>query len=279
MQISTKIPACLILMRDYYQEIKDILGTQCAIVPIGDPVHENAAHTTVTSVGNGNGDGLVFTYSGDRRAFTPATDYRRNQIHLPDVGFDGAANELDSPDATFWSRGDGSDDSPVTLGVWLVIAAASSFRTILAKWVATEWLFRVTASEEAELIMRDSSAGVQASRVSSVLPTGQPVFVAVTYDGAGGASAADTINFYVNGVLANGTASNNANYVAMENGTAVLSLGFRPTLEFFGDRMLGGPLGPFYTQDELPAAQVLNLDGIGLAAQQEQRSRSLAWAL
>jgi hypothetical protein len=49
--------------------------------------------------------------------------------------------------------------------------------------------------------------------------------VAVTYDGRGGATAADGIAIYVDGALQGVFRINDAAYVAMENGTAPLEMG------------------------------------------------------
>ncbi|KKL14008.1 hypothetical protein LCGC14_2520030, partial [marine sediment metagenome] len=80
-------------MRDFYKEIGDILGAggvAYAIVPIGDATKENAARTTVTTVGAGAGNGLVFTYSEARTSFDAATEYRRNRGRLPRQIFNGS---------------------------------------------------------------------------------------------------------------------------------------------------------------------------------------------
>lgn len=250
-----------------YQEILDILGSQCAIIPVGDPAQENAARTTVTTVGNGNGDGLVFTYSEAITAFDLGPIYQRTPLRIPEIRFNSSDEDADTPDATFWSRGDSNNDSPFSIGAWVIIRATSSVRTILGKGNLTEWQFRVAGNERSELVLSDNSAAVFPSRLGSIIPLNTPTFIVATYDGAGGASAADTINMYTNGLLINSTATNNASYDAMENLTGLVSLAIREAAEHYEGRMLGGPLGTFFTQEELTAVQVANLYDIGVQYQ------------
>jgi len=94
---------------DLYTAVRDILGAQCAIVPIGDPLHENVARTTVTTVGNGSGDGLVFTYSKAVQTFD--TSIYRQGLRIPVVTFDEVDEELDTPDIAFFSRDDSMSEA------------------------------------------------------------------------------------------------------------------------------------------------------------------------
>ena len=94
------------------------------------------------------------------------------------------------------------------------------------------------------------------------------LLVVVTYDGAGGASAGDTVAHYQQGVAVADTATNSGTYVSMENLASPFRVGslLNPPVAPFPGQMAGGPLGPFYTQIELSAANVLALYNIGNGA-------------
>jgi len=262
-----------------YGDIGDILGsggTAYAMIPIGDQDHENAGRTTVTTVGAGAGDGLVFTYSEAIQDFDTSLFYRHNQLWLPDAPFNGTDEEADSPDAAFWTRNDGASEG-LSIGAWLNITDTAGIRIILSKWdddqAVQEWLFFVRANDTLRLLVRDDSVPTTADRTSDgAILQGQLAFFVVTYDGSGGSSAMDGVTLYQNGVVLASTATNSGTYVAMENGTSTVGLGARfnatsAKQQFFDGRILGGPVGPFFTQQELTAAQVAELYRIGVAAQ------------
>ena len=122
------------------------------------------------------------------------------------------------------------------------------------------------------LLCRDNSATVNMSRLQDTASSLEVWhFYVATYDGSGGASAANGITIYVDGAVSASTATNDASYVAMENQTEVVTLGEFSSAggSFFVGRILGGPWGPCYTQIALTAAQVkrafeLGADALGL---------------
>lgn len=252
-----------------YESILNLLGPTGVIIPIGDPNHENAGRTTVTTVG---GEAAVFTYSEAVSAFdTPPS--RRGPCRTPIVNFNGTDEEAETPDAAYWSRGDDTNDFPFSVGAWVNLAAADT-KSILAKWgdsSTREWQLYVS-SGKLELRLMDQSLSVKPRRPSdAAATTGSWRFFVGTYDGAGGANAADTMVLYDNGVVMPSTALNQASYVAMENTVAKPRLGFNLTgagasANFFKDWMAGGPVGPFFTQKELSADEVLRLYQLGRTA-------------
>ena len=258
-----------------YQAILDILGPQCAIIPIGDPAHENAARTTVTTVGNGNGNGLVFTYPEPITAFDLPPIYQRTPFRIPIVRWNGSDEYATSPDATFWSRNDASGEA-VTQGVWGIVTDTSGVQSLMTKWDSStaeqEWQWTIRSDEAIRLTLRDDSVPTEPFRNSDAPVTqGRLTFFTVTYDGGGGTTAADGITFYENGIAVASTATNQGTYVAMQNGTDVVALGVVNSggtpANFFNGRMLGGVLGPASTQRELTAAQVRNWYHLGLQCQ------------
>ena len=92
----------------------------------------------------------------------------------------------------------------------------------------------------------------------------------LTYDGAGGATAMDTVTFYLDGAVHAATSNNDAGYVAMENAAepamfAAERDGGTPS-QFFSGQIAGGPLGPSFAQRELTADEVRALYDLGRAA-------------
>lgn len=276
-------------MRDFYTERGDILGsggTAYAIVPIGDPAEENAGATTVTTRGSGAGSGLVFTYSGDRKLFTPTTDYRRNQQRLPDVGFDGTANQLDTPDAAFWSRVE-SGSEKVSWEFWMKVGNLSGGDTLFAKYDGlsgqAEWSLQIQANEKLQInLFDDVNDIVIRQSADDALTLGQVHHVIVTYDSGASAlgAAADDIAVYVDKVAIALTTTNNASYDGMVAGTYVASIGAHSTADtpavFYGGRFLGGAFGPGLTHQLLTAAQRSNLYDIYVAMQRATPSRIYA---
>ena len=74
-------------------------------------------------------------------------------------------------------------------------------------------------------------------------------FIAVTYGGTGGVTAADNITFFVDGNEVASTAYNNAAYTSMQNTTTEVRLG--------GQKSISG-LGEYYWQDKLDNIAIYN---------------------
>lgn len=124
-------------------------------------------------------------------------------------------------DADTLSFGNSSTDSAFSVAAWAYFNATGSTQVIARKGAsaasAREWSFAFTSTSKSQAALSDASQNVTVSRA---VDTGLSVgwhFVAYTYDGGGGATAANGITMYVDGVSVASTATNNANYVAMEN--------------------------------------------------------------
>jgi len=264
-----------------YAHVLEILGSTGTILPIGDPASGKPNATTFTTIGDIQ---AVFTWSEAWSAFdghdaladSDTFPYRYQGI-IPIVKFNGTDEEADSPDATYWSRGDGTTDSAFSIGAWVNFPAATARQTILSKNKSTtgatarEWIFDVEADETFRLMIRDESAAVQPFRkANNVLVADVWHLLVATYDGTGGTTAANGIVMYDNGAVAASTATNDASYVAMENTTALVNLGFvigaSANVELYAGFMAGGPLGPFFTQVVLTADQIDRLYNLGRRA-------------
>lgn len=245
-----------------YAQILDLLGSTGLIIPIGDTAQENAARTTVTTVG---AEELVFTYSEAISSFdTPPAIVGPGRI--PDVTLNGTDEEADSPDADYWSAGaDGTapNEPSFSLGLWLNMTDATS-NDVFNKGpaVAREWILFFDGTDNLTLRIWDHSAGadVYISTRSEGFTESTWTFVVFTYDG----SAADSgINYYKDGTLTTSVDLTNGAYTALENLTAVVGLGRAGFVGFFDGLMAGGPLGPFFTQTELTSANVASLFAVG----------------
>ncbi|KKM90025.1 hypothetical protein LCGC14_1242720 [marine sediment metagenome] len=249
-----------------YQAVLDILGAQCCIIPIGDPAYENAARTTVTTRGNGVGDGLVFTYSEAIKDWDGPPYETRSPYRIPVVRFNGSDEEADSPDAAFWSRDDSAGQG-FSLGFWTNYALTGVFQAMFGKWGAgqKEWTFFVSG-DKLRLVLNDTLAAKEVDRrASNALPFGIPLLLVATYDGSGGATAMDGAILYANGEVEVSTASNQALYVSMQNGTSVVTLGERSAGSgAWMNIIAGGPFGPFFTHSKLTAANVRDLYQLGV---------------
>ena len=245
-------------------------GPLSVIIPIGDTNHENSGRTTATTVGE---EAAVFTYSEAVTAFdTPPTTLGPGRIPL--ITFNGTDEEADTPDAAYWSRDDAGGANGFSVGVWANVTNTAAGRAFLGKFDDTgaaelrEWLFFVVPDDTIRLFLYDESANVSALRTSDAAITmGSMRFFVATYDGAGGATAADTITLYEDGVAIASTATNNGAYVGMEDLATVVSLGRNiGSGRFFDGEMAGGPLAPFWIPSELTADAVKRLYQLGRVA-------------
>lgn len=135
-------------------------------------------------------------------------------------GTDAYINLGDSNDFSF---GDGSNDSHFTVfGMFEVVDSGGSQR-VLSKYNSTtgstlrEWFLNIDHAEKIVLLLVDNSVGkICYNSANNALSVGKHSCV-VSYNGVGGATAANGITIYVDGVVVASTATNDANYVAMEN--------------------------------------------------------------
>lgn len=127
-----------------------------------------------------------------------------------------------TPDADSLSFGTGAADVAWSWMALINTSDTAANKTIFSKYNSAtlnrEYLATVAASELLAWQIADESAGVVAARNSTAAITlGSLVLLGGTYDGRGGATAADGMTLYSNGAVLASTAANNASYVAMEN--------------------------------------------------------------
>ena len=238
--------------------ILDILGSTGVVLPLVDPTQQS----NFTTLGAA---GAVFTWSKPLGCFDVPPG---KQADVPVVTFNGIDEKADSPDAPFWSVDD-SGNAGMSMGAWLHVTDTAVVSAVLSRWDpgVGEWLLRVDSTNRIQVFLKDTSASVHISRRSdATVAQGQWIFVVVTYDGTGGATAADGITIYVDGAFVASKATNNDSYVAMEDQTSMVDLGATGASDFFNGKMAGGQLGPFYTQMELSPKAVNDLYILGTEA-------------
>ena len=251
-----------LLWASLYAARLSLLGSTAVLVPMGDARDEAADATTVTSRGE---EQVVFTYSEARTAFDSPASFK-GPGYIPLIPLNGTDEQLDTPDAAAFTVID-SGNAGFTLEMWVNSTDNTDTQHLFGKFggsdAAREWLLFITAAGILTLEMKDPSVGVSATRTSDAAITqGSLIHIVVTYTGAGGATAANGITFYVNGAVVASTANNNASYVAMEDTTAKPTIGSRSdevATSFVTGSMSGGPAGPIFlthTSAGTPTADV-----------------------
>lgn len=156
------------------------------------------------------------------------------------ASYNGTDQRANMPDADDLSFGDGSVDSPFSIVALANVTDTAAERVMFAKYNATEYFFCITSGDSLQLLMRDASAAVNAARSSnSAITQGSTHLFGATYDGGGGATAANGITLYQDAAAIASTASNNASYVAMENAGTLPEIASRGT----GGSWFSGSIG------------------------------------
>ncbi len=185
-------------------------------------------------------DGTTFDYSLRGHLGTPenAVDYK-----FPGIDF-GGTNAIQITDHAEFSFGNGTVDSPFSIGAWVFVTVTGTLQTIISKKDTNgrEWDFNIT-SEKVRFILTDESAGVSALKESDAALATSWHFVVCTYIGqsTAGATAGNLITLYVDGVVVDSTTTNNGAYDAIEDLTEDVVIGARnPTTGldlFFQDKL------------------------------------------
>ena len=142
------------------------------------------------------------------------------------VALDGVNDYVRAPDRPALSFGNGTTDTPFTLEMWLRPSAANDRYALLEK--AGEYRLRFIYGTLMVELLDDSShstASVVTNSVNFAALVGAWHHLAVTYDGRGGAAAANGIAVYLDGAPVGVFRSTDAGYAAMENRTTPLTFG------------------------------------------------------
>jgi len=145
------------------------------------------------------------------------------------AAFDGSAVYGVIPDADKFSFGDGTTDKPFSGFAVINVTDTASTKAILSKIASSnnEWGWDVSSTELMRIFGQDQSAAATAwQRITSTAITiGSWIGVGFSYDGGGGATAADGAVTYEAGAAKASGATNSGTYVAMENLTGGVGIG------------------------------------------------------
>lgn len=145
------------------------------------------------------------------------------------VDFDGTDGYVLVPDHDAISFGNGTTDQPLTVELWFRPDTMDRHQ-LLGKWGETtnqEYQLQIV-SGYLRFDIRDNSAGASAHVLTQNAYSplvGSWHHLAVTYDGRGGATAANGMSMFVDGVSIPLLFFTDADYVAMENLTDPLQIG------------------------------------------------------
>ena len=157
--------------------------------------------------------------------------------------FDGVGQYGTTVDAADLSFGNGAADSAFSIVALANVTDTAAVREFLTKWSGAggrEWEISITAADVLSLRVFDDSAAVGAVRNSdSAITQGSWRLFGASYDGTGGATAANGMTLYQDGAVIASTATNNASYVAMENLGSACEIGsiIVHTTNFFAGSM------------------------------------------
>jgi len=141
--------------------------------------------------------------------------------------FDGTSSYIDCGDSDSFSFGDGTNDSPFSISVWVNMDVATRFRIINKYNINNpkEWLFAVGGDNTLRLNLYDNSNQNYIGKKSASTLTsyeGQWIHLACSYDGS---SSVDGVKLYLNGSRLGETDNSSGGYVAMENSTQPVLIG------------------------------------------------------
>lgn len=215
------------------------------------------------------GDSLTAEVAGDRVTIDCIATYQGTwasgdrELHGRTYVLDpnGTDAYLNVGDGDRLSVGNGSNDSAATwFGVIEVVDSITSQFILSKRDITTgselrEYAHWINSSELLKIEIFDESANVGCSRIiNTALSVGIHSY-AITYNGVGGANAADGITIYIDGLEVASTATNNGAYVAMENLTVPVWIG--------ANEGTGGTPAAFMTGD----FGLQGMDGVEMSAE------------
>lgn len=145
--------------------------------------------------------------------------------------FNGSTHFGTTPDADGLSFGNGTTDSAFSVVVLGNVTDTSAGRSFAGKYTANqrEWNFNISASDLLRFDLFDESAddNPRCESNAAITHAATSLFAGTYTAATGGATAANDISLYVNGLAIASTATNPGSYTAMENGSSVVGVGAR----------------------------------------------------
>ncbi len=178
---------------------------------------------------------------GDYAAFN-GSEYLVNNGALQDYVFDFVSNDnINCGDSDDFSFGNSANDSPFSFSAWINGDAFGSLaQTIMAKDNSTgrEYTFGIWNPAKLRIILHDGAAQQKIETGSNSFDANKWYHTMVTYDGRGGASAADGLKIYINAINQTVTdISSGGTYTAMENTSTPLTIGEYYNSSFFDGKL------------------------------------------
>lgn len=151
--------------------------------------------------------------------------------------FNGTNQYGTTPDTANLSFGNGVTDTAFSVVAVANVTNTAAARTFVGKAnsaaTVLEYRMEITAADALQLLLFDQSAGAAPFRTSNAAITmGSPVVFGATYTAStGGATAANDIALYQNGLVVASTATNAGAYVAMEDTAGTGNIGADGTVQ------------------------------------------------
>lgn len=127
---------------------------------------------------------------------------------------------------------DDTNDENFSIAAWVYVTATADNQRILSKYnqnAKREWMLELTHQEKLRMNIADQSVAAYPARETDDALSEGWHFIVMVYDNADaswtGATAANFITLYVDSVVVDSTAFNDANYVGMENLTGKVAIG------------------------------------------------------
>jgi len=178
---------------------------------------------------------------------------------------DGTDDYINCGDSNIFSFGDGSNDSPFSLNVWVNWDDLDNYTCLISKDAGgsnREWALLENGSNKIRIFIKNQGGNNQQSIDSTTTySTGQWYNITATYDGRGGNTAYQGLSLYTNGNLETVSANQASTYTAMSNTSANLEIG-----RYYNDNLycINAQIGPTQIYNRaLSASEVLfNYNGL-----------------
>ena len=246
-----------------YQALLEVFGSTGLLPPLADANHE-ASPTTFSALraSVALGAAPVWTYGPeDPDSYDTAPDRTANIV--PVLHLNGSDEEITSPDADVWTRGDGAVDFAFAGQLWFKISPAGTIDVFLAKWDQTsaaearEWQLYSDASDILHFNCYDESANAQIGLKTSAAVTTNVWHHLAWTKSTGITSAA--LNLWVDAVDVATAVDESGAYVATENLTTQVRLGAREDSGAGADFFAGSMALPVWAHAEIDQGQVERL--------------------
>ena len=252
-------------------EILNGIANGHTLMALGDDYHGKLNASTFTGR-KWHADGIegTITPSEALSAWDTPVTYEGPRS-IPVLTYNGSDEYAIHADDTLFFRDDAGGANSMSMGMWVNLAnlTAGGMGFLSKRSGDGEWEW-TTASGKPRLLLKDNSAGVTPFRLADATLSAANVwlYVAATYTGAGGGSAADGILLYENAVVVASTSTNNGSYVGMENTTEGVGIGTNDVGNglFLEGKVAGGPLSPWFAQGVATIEELERIYQIGRAA-------------